>query len=212
MATSSLRLCAALFLLCAVFAQDEELDMEVLAKPENCDREAKEGDMLVMHYTGYLAKDNTKFDSSHDRQQPFTFVLGKGQVIKGWDQGLIGMCKGEKRKLTVPPNLGYGERGAGAVIPGGATLIFDTELIDIQDAPPQQNIFKQIDTDEDKIVTKVELYKFIEGQIAQAREAGQTAPDVNTDKIVAEILEHEDLDKDGSISFEEFRGPKHDEL
>ena len=95
----------------------------------------------------------------------------------------------------MPPNLGYGERGAGAVIPGGATLIFDTELIDIQDAPPQQNIFKQIDTDEDKIVTKVELYKFIEGQIAQAREAGQTAPDVNTDKIVAEILEHEDLDK-----------------
>ncbi|GAU89990.1 hypothetical protein RvY_02474 [Ramazzottius varieornatus] len=205
-------LCAALLLLASVFAQDEELGVEVLAKQENCDREAKEGDMLMMHYTGYLAKDNTKFDSSHDRQQPFTFVLGKGQVIKGWDQGLMGMCKGEKRKLTVPPHLGYGDRGAGAVIPGGATLIFDTELVDIQDAPPQQNIFKQIDTDEDKIVSKVELYKFIEGQIAQAREAGQTAPDINTDKIVAEILEHEDADKDGFISFEEFRGPKHDEL
>lgn len=69
------------------------------------------------------------FDFSLDREQPFTFQLGVGQVIKGWDQGLIDMCVGEKRKLTIPPSLGYGDRGAGNVIPGGATLTFEVSFI-----------------------------------------------------------------------------------
>jgi len=190
--------------------EEGEVEIEVLSKHEECERQAKEGDLLVMHYTGYLAKDNTKFDSSHDRQQPFTFVLGKGQVIQGWDKGLLGMCKGEKRKLTIPSHLAYGDKGAGDLIPGGATLVFDTELVDIQDAPAQQNIFKQIDADEDKQLSKVELYKFIEGQVAGHKESGGAPMD--TDKIIAEIFEHEDKDKDGFISHDEFRGPKHDEL
>ena len=84
-----------------------------------------------MHYTGTLT-DGTKFDSSRDRDSPFQFQLGAGQVIKGWDQGLMGMCIGEKRKLTIPPELGYGDRGAGGQIPGGATLIFETELLAIE--------------------------------------------------------------------------------
>ena len=91
---------------------------------------AKNGDQLKMEYTGKLYDDGTQFDSSVGRA-PFEFTLGAGQVIKGWDQGLLGMCVGEKRKLTIPPHLGYGDRGAGAAIPGGATLVFDVELLSI---------------------------------------------------------------------------------
>jgi FKBP-type peptidyl-prolyl cis-trans isomerase len=89
--------------------------------------------MHAYAHQGYLT-DGTKFDSSLDRKDPFTFKLGVGNVIKGWDQGIQGMCVGEKRKLKIPPHLGYGDSGAGASIPGGATLIFDTELIKIADS------------------------------------------------------------------------------
>jgi FKBP-type peptidyl-prolyl cis-trans isomerase FkpA len=92
---------------------------------------AKKGDMISVHYTGTLT-DGTKFDSSVDRGTPFDFQLGAGMVIAGWDQGLVGMKVGEKRRLTIPASLGYGAQGAGGVIPGNATLIFDTELVSIK--------------------------------------------------------------------------------
>jgi len=98
--------------------------------PEQCKIKSKKGDSLQMHYTGKL-EDGTEFDSSIPRGNPFTFTLGTGQVIKGWDQGLLGMCEGEKRKLVIPSDLGYGDRGSPPKIPGGATLIFEVELIKI---------------------------------------------------------------------------------
>ena len=95
---------------------------------------AASGKKVTVHYTGWLmevGKAGTKFDSSKDRRDPFVFSLGKGQVIKGWDEGVQGMKVGGKRKLTVPPAMAYGSHGAGGVIPPNATLVFEVELLGV---------------------------------------------------------------------------------
>ncbi|MCP4637809.1 MAG: FKBP-type peptidyl-prolyl cis-trans isomerase [Methyloversatilis sp.] len=112
--------------LLAVVRNEGELVIEELTPGTG--KEAQPGQRVTVHYTGWLT-DGRKFDSSKDRKQPFSFHLGAGQVIRGWDEGVAGMKEGGVRKLTIPAHLGYGRRGAGGVIPPNATLVFEVELL-----------------------------------------------------------------------------------
>jgi FKBP-type peptidyl-prolyl cis-trans isomerase len=105
--------------------------LKYIDEVEGTGESPKPGQMVAVHYTGTL-EDGTKFDSSHDRGQPLTFQIGTGRVIKGWDEGVMTMKVGGKRRLIIPPQLGYGARGAGGVIPPNATLIFEVELLGIK--------------------------------------------------------------------------------
>lgn len=109
-----------LSLLLPSLASARDLGIEVTTQVD-CVRSTQNGDKITVNYEGTLESDGTKFDSSYDRGDPFVFTLGKGQVIEGWDQGLLGMCIGEERKLTIPPSLGYGNHQNGP-IPAGSTL------------------------------------------------------------------------------------------
>ena len=111
-------------------AFSSEKELKITIEQEGFGDSAEIGMSVSVHYTGKL-EDGTEFDSSIPRGQPFTFTLGAGQVIKGWDLGVEGMKIGEKRSLVIPPHLGYGIRGAGATIPPNATLIFDIELLEV---------------------------------------------------------------------------------
>jgi FKBP-type peptidyl-prolyl cis-trans isomerase FkpA len=113
-------------------------ELRIIEQKQGAGAEAVSGKAVIVHYTGWLydpaAADGhgTKFDSSRDRNVPFGFYLGSGKVIKGWDEGIVGMKVGGKRTLVIPPHKAYGERGAGGVIPPNATLLFDVELIDVK--------------------------------------------------------------------------------
>ncbi|GJQ78380.1 putative FK506 binding protein 2 [Trypoxylus dichotomus] len=100
----------------------KRLQIGIKKRPKNCVGKSKKGDLLHVHYRG-IFEDGTEFDTSYVRQVPFTFTVGSGQVIKGWDQGLIGMCIGEIRKLVIPPELGYGKHGVPPTIPGDTNMI-----------------------------------------------------------------------------------------
>ncbi len=118
-----------------IVAMPSGLKIEVLKEAPEGAASPQKGDKVTVNYTGWLddqGKPGKKFDSSVDRGTPFVFTIGVGQVIQGWDQGVMSMKKGEKARLFIPANLGYGARGAGGAIPPNAALIFDVDLIDIK--------------------------------------------------------------------------------
>ena len=175
--------------------------------PEKCheSRKSMTGDMIFVHYTGYIhekskaGRKGSMFDSSVSRE-PFEFQLGAGHVIKGWDKGLLGMCIGEKRTLILPPEYAYGSKRAGSSIPGGATLKFDVECVDIRDKKVIKelgnNIFKEIDTDGDWLISQYELDVWF----MESRGEADGAP--------PGLFNRDDLDGDGLLTWDEFAGPK----
>eukprot|EP00894_Picocystis_sp_ML_P001785 jgi/Pico_ML_1/52302/g3029.t1 len=131
---AAMRILVSLLALAGAMAAEKdvaELQIGIKHKPETCDRKIEKLDKVSIHYTGKLV-DGKVFDSSYKREEPLKFVIGNGAVIQGWDLGLLGACVGEKRKLKIPPHLGYGDTGIGDDIPPKSTLIFDVEVMDIE--------------------------------------------------------------------------------
>jgi Ca2+-binding EF-hand superfamily protein len=189
------------------------LKVEYINVPETCHKKAVQGQWLTLDYAGTL-EDGTIFDTSLDKKEPAFIQIGVGQAIEGWEEGVVGMCVGEKRRLIIPPELGYGDQGLDGKIPGQATLIFDIVLLDTEeeDLDPV-NVFKQIDQDADSKISKEELRTFLKPDLnieaMQATGGDQTKQDqemlkdiVNAD--VEEIFSLGDKDQDGYVSLEEF--------
>ena len=207
-------MCAFVASLGSIASTEEDLKVEKTYVPENCHQSSASGDVLTMSYVGKLASTGEIFDQSQEGH-PFTFTLGSGQVIKGWDEGLVNMCVGEKRTLTIPASKGYGEAGSPPKIPGGATLIFDVELLAVSDKPlmddtsaedSMADTFKELDDNKDGQITKSELKSYLSRQQDDAMPKGE-----EFDSLIEDIFKHEDRNKDGVIASDEF-GKPHDEL
>ena len=189
--------------LAAAITAAEELKVHVYEGPTECDDadRVKVGDELGMHYTGTIDESSrtgtpgTKFDSSRDRDALLTRTIGVGELIQGWDEGLLGLCKGAKAILVIPPEMAYGSRGAGDVIPADATLRFDVEVVSVSEFPPPPNLFDELDADEDGMLTPEEIRYHFRRQEAEA-------------EIPPGLMEKEDTDGDGRVSRAEFGGPR----
>lgn len=197
-----------LFVILIPFISADDLKIETIYKRTDCQRLSHINDIVSMHYRGTL-EDGTEFDSSHKRNEPFKFQLGLGQVIKGFDRGLLGMCVGEKRKLIIPPNLAYGDDGVSDVIPPKSTLIFEVELVSIEEGESPVNVFKQIDLNNDEQLSREEVSAFLKNQVPGAKQNDANLKDFEHNNLIEEIFTHEDENKDGLISKDEFSGPKH---
>ncbi|XP_056142776.1 peptidyl-prolyl cis-trans isomerase FKBP14 [Lampris incognitus] len=188
---------------------EPEVKTEVLHRPLICNRKSKYGDMLLVHFEGFLQSNGTMFHSSrqHGDKNPVWFTLGTREVLIGWDKGLQDMCVGERRKLTIPPALAYGREGKGK-IPPSSTLIFDIELIEIQSGPRSHDSFRKMDLNDDWKLSKVEVKEYLRKEFEKH---GYHANDSHHEVMVEDIFIKEDEDNDGFISAREFT-LKHDEL
>ncbi|XP_076016902.1 peptidyl-prolyl cis-trans isomerase FKBP14 [Genypterus blacodes] len=188
---------------------EPEVKVEVVHKPFMCYRKSKYGDMLLVHYDGFLESNGTRFYSSrsHGDNNPVWFTLGIREVIKGWDTGLQDMCVGERRKLTVPPALAYGKEGKGK-IPPSSTLMFDIELMEIRNGPRSHDSFREMDLNDDWKLCKQEVTEYLKKEFEKH---GYPSNDTHHEVMVDDIFNNEDEDKDGFISVREFTYT-HDEL
>ncbi|KAI1898255.1 hypothetical protein AGOR_G00070450 [Albula goreensis] len=189
---------------------NDEVKIEVLSTPENCTKKSKRGDLMNAHYDGYLAKDGSKFYCSRSEKDghPKWFVLGVGQVIKGLDIGMTGMCQGEKRKLLIPPSLGFGKQG-NEKVPPNSTLIFEVELYAISRGPRSMEAFREMDSNKDRSLSKTEVRQFL---IQEYEKAGSPKEDSFYDAITADIFRKSDHNGDGMITAKEYNVYEHDEL
>lgn len=175
------------------------LQKETKFKPATCDKKAAPGDTLKVHYSLWIhptsmSGDKGKFvESSRDDNDPMEFVLGAGRVIPGWDQGLEGVCEGEKIEIIAPPEFAYQEKGSGEKIPPMATLHFEVELVEVKDT----NMFGQMDTNKDGKISLDELAVFM-----------QRTQNLKDKEIVKKIFEGEDKNMDGFIDWDEAPFPK----
>ncbi|KAJ3598431.1 hypothetical protein NHX12_001941 [Muraenolepis orangiensis] len=198
-----LGLCSSVFLLVSGRKLPvPEVEVEVVHKPFMCFRKTKFGDMLLVHYEGFLEGNGTMFHSSrlHGDKIPVWFTLGNGEVLKGWDKGMQNMCTGEKRKLTIPPLLAYGKEGKGK-IPPSSTLVFDMELLEIRDGPRSHESFQQMDLNSDWKLSRQEVKDYLMKEFGQH---GYQAEDTHHEGMVDDIFNMEDEDKDGFITTREF--------
>ncbi|XP_047144917.1 peptidyl-prolyl cis-trans isomerase FKBP14 [Hydra vulgaris] len=195
--------------------------IEYLYVPKNCKRKSANNDLMVVHYTGWLAKSGRKFDSTIDvrrRYVPFEFVIGTGYVIRGWEKGLLEMCPGEKRRITVPPEIGYGSKGLRGMIPPNSTLVFVVDLLDLRRAAPNyapMDLFTSLDRNNDKVLSRDEIAHYVRYQAKTYRNKNAPPPsEEEHEKIVDDIMSKEDLNGDGHIQHSEFSGSKlhHNEL
>lgn len=186
------------------------LSVTITEGPTECDDKDKatKGRFLSMAYTGTIDESSETGEKkmqfeSNVGHEAFEFQIGANVVIKGWEQGLLNKCKGAKVTLIIPPDLAYGDAGAHNVIPGGATLRFDVEILDVHDESrlrkrgnEVKNVFTVIDTDKDGILNEEEILAYFIS--------------IGLEAIPPNLFEREDTDRDGKISWEEFSGPKGD--
>ncbi|NP_001136423.1 FKBP prolyl isomerase 7 L homeolog precursor [Xenopus laevis] len=205
------------FILLTVFSEEqkteneeEQVKIEVLHLPSECSQKSKRGDLVNAHYDAYLAQNMTKLSCSRATKDghPKWFVLGVGQVIKGLDIALMGMCSGEKRKAIIPPSLAYGEAGHDK-IPPNATLMFEIELYGINRGPRSAEAFYQIDLNNDKQLSKDEISHYLTEEFK--KDGKQRDPSVHG-TILTDIFHKNDRDEDGFISAKEYNVYGHDEL
>ncbi|KAL2151519.1 hypothetical protein VTH82DRAFT_6617 [Thermothelomyces myriococcoides] len=164
----------------------DELKIDV-TRPVECERKTQKGDRISVHYRGTLQSNGQKFDASYDRGSPFSFKLGAGMVIKGWDEGLLNMCIGEKRTLTIAPSYGYGDRSVGP-IPAGSTLVFETELMGIDGVPQPESIATKPATDSSDSSSSQGVAEKVASAVSEAAEAAKTVVSDTDD-----VQEHNEL-------------------
>ncbi|XP_069814819.1 peptidyl-prolyl cis-trans isomerase FKBP14 [Dendropsophus ebraccatus] len=188
---------------------EPEVQIQVVEKPFLCKRKTKNGDMLLLHFEGFLESNGTRFYSTYaeNNNQPVWFTLGIREGVKGWDKGLKDMCAGEKRKLIVPPALAYGKEGKGK-IPPESTLIFDINLIEIRNGPRSHESFQEMDLNDDWKLSKEEVKAYLK---IEFEKHGSPVNESHHEVLVESIFEKEDEDNDGYISAREFTYI-HDEL
>ncbi|XP_067891617.1 peptidyl-prolyl cis-trans isomerase FKBP7 [Heterodontus francisci] len=193
-----------------IYAKVEEVKIEVIYRPENCHEKSKRGDALNAHYDGFLAKDGSQIycSRSDNEGHPKWFILGVGQVIKGLDIGMTGMCEGEKRKLTIPPSLGYGAIGRDK-IPPNSTLMFEIELYAVRRGPRSVESFNVIDLDGDRKLSHEELKVYLQQEF---KRDNRNQDPIYKERVLTDIFRKNDHDGDGYISAREYNVFQHDEL